>query len=202
MRNPYEILGVRDNATEEEIKKAYRQLVKKFHPDQYRDHPLSGLAEEKLAEINQAYDILAKNNNAKRSSGASSTSQGNNWYGNSDNSLFNEVRRNLNIGNIRMAEELLNNCQTKNAQWYFLKGVVSLKKGWYDQAFENMKMAVDMEPSNMEYQSALNNLNSSNNMYRERSFGRGYNQGPDICTICSCLWCLDCCCGGSLLGCC
>ena len=60
--NPYEVLGVSENASDEEIKKAYKELVKKYHPDKYQDNPLADLAEEKLQEINEAYDILMKGN--------------------------------------------------------------------------------------------------------------------------------------------
>ena len=61
MRNPYEVLGLKEGASIEEVKKAYRELVKKYHPDRYRDNPLSDLAEEKLREINEAYDYIIKN---------------------------------------------------------------------------------------------------------------------------------------------
>ena len=48
--NPYEVLGVKQGASQEEIKSAYRKLVKQYHPDQYIDNPLKELAQEKLAE--------------------------------------------------------------------------------------------------------------------------------------------------------
>ena len=57
-KNPYEVLGVKETATEDDIRKAYRVLVKKYHPDKYTDNPLQDLADEKLREINQAYDTL------------------------------------------------------------------------------------------------------------------------------------------------
>ena len=66
--NPYEVLGVPENASEEEIKKAYKELVKKYHPDKYQDNPLADLAEEKLQEVNEAYDMLMKNRNSGSSS--------------------------------------------------------------------------------------------------------------------------------------
>ncbi len=62
VKNPYEVLGLRHGATQEQIKKAYRELVKKYHPDSYANHPLEDLAKEKMQEINEAYDILTKGN--------------------------------------------------------------------------------------------------------------------------------------------
>ncbi|NLK89552.1 MAG: J domain-containing protein [Clostridiaceae bacterium] len=62
-KSPYEVLGIKPGATQEEIKKAYRELVKKYHPDNYKDHPLENLAKEKMQEINEAYDQLTNPNN-------------------------------------------------------------------------------------------------------------------------------------------
>jgi len=61
MNNPYEVLGVKPGASESEIRAAYKNLVKKYHPDKYQNNPLADLAEEKMQEINEAYDILMKN---------------------------------------------------------------------------------------------------------------------------------------------
>ena len=58
--NPYEVLGVPENATDEQIKNAYKELVKKYHPDRYQDNPLADLAEDKLAEVNEAYDTIMR----------------------------------------------------------------------------------------------------------------------------------------------
>lgn len=58
-KNPYDVLGVKPGATDQEIKKAYYELAKKYHPDHYEGHPLKQLAEEKMSEVNQAYDTLS-----------------------------------------------------------------------------------------------------------------------------------------------
>jgi len=136
LKNPYEVLGVREGASEEEIKRAYRELVKKYHPDQYRDNPLSKLAEEKLREINEAYDYLMKNGaggfsqNTHRGSG--------NWNAGNDSGVFNQVRYNINNGNIAAAEDILNRMSSRTAEWYFLKGLIFLRKGWYDEAYSHI----------------------------------------------------------------
>lgn len=231
MRNPYEVLGVREGASEAEIKKAYRKLVKEYHPDQYRDNPLSKLAEDKLAEINQAYDFLEKNyfssngsgnagygSSDYNSSGYGSSSYGGSSYGSyqsgggqsgsssGDSSLFNEVKRNLNLGNIDNAESILNRISTRNAEWFYLKGLVSLRRGRYDEALQNIQTASAMDPGNVEYRSTLSKLNMSNNTYRYNAYNRGYNQqSTNFCDTCTCLCCADSCCecmGGDLIPCC
>ncbi len=203
MRNPYEVLGIKEGASEEEIKRAYRELVKKYHPDQYRDNPLAKLAEEKLAEINEAYDYLMKN---RSSSGNGYRSYSGSQWDNTANSnnIFNEVKRNINIGNIKEAEDILNRHNVRNAEWYYLKGIVFLRKGWYDEAFSHIQTAVNMDPGNPEYRSTLQKLNMTNVHYRYNPY-RTRTHNSDLCDICTFLWCTDCfceCLGGDFISCC
>ena len=211
MKNPYEVLGIKEGASEEEIKKAYRELVKKYHPDQYRDNPLSKLAEEKLREINEAYEYLMKNGQAKwgRSTGGNNSSwsnqSSNSWNNQGSGDNFDFIRMNINRANIGVAEEMLNRSAIRSAEWYYLKGLIFLRKGWYDEAYSHIQTAVNMDPGNFEYRNALNRMNSANNMYRGSAYNKGYGSDPDLCTICQCLWCSDCCCecmGGDLISCC
>ena len=61
MRDPYEVLGVPPTASDDEVKRAYRDLARKYHPDNYVDNPLADLAQEKMKDINEAYDTITRN---------------------------------------------------------------------------------------------------------------------------------------------
>ena len=124
MRDPYEVLEIKKGSSTEEIKKAYRELAKKYHPDQYRDNPLQSLAEEKMRELNEAYDYLTKNSAISGSGNFTSS-----------NNSYDLIRRNIQNGNLRNAEESLNNISQRDAEWNFLMGVINTQKGWYDNAY-------------------------------------------------------------------
>lgn len=208
MANPYEVLGVRENASEEEIKKAYRELVKKYHPDRYNDNPLKDLAEEKMREINEAYDYLLKNLSNTRSSYRSSRNEGyqrtnNSNYGRSPS--YQGVRNSISRNDLRTAEDELNRMEYKDAEWFYLRGIISMRKGWYSQGYEDLQRAVQMEPSNYEYREALNSAMNRNRGYAQSSYDRRGYADNDWCSTCACLLCSDQCCecfGGDLISCC
>jgi len=189
MQNPYEILGIKEGASQEEIKAAYREQVKKYHPDKYQDNPLYELAEEKLQEINEAYEYLTKN----KGQGGYDNRTNNNWNNNQQgsNSEFNEIRSMIDRGNLAGAEAMLYKIRTQNAEWFFLKGMISLKKGWYDDAVSNIQTASSMNPANMEYRNAMNSIMSSGNGYRTSAYGRGYTNNDDLCKLLQCYCCAD-----------
>ena len=146
--DPYEVLGVRQGASEEEIRAAYKELVKKYHPDKYQNNPLSDLAEEKLQEVNEAYDMLMK---VRNSGGYSSGGYGQAQNRRTSTPEFSQERRNIDAGNLQGAEEILNRIQNRNAEWMFLSGMLSYRKGWYDDAVSKVQQAVNMDPGNPEY---------------------------------------------------
>lgn len=202
MKNPYEILGVNEDASEEEIKKAYRELAKKYHPDRYKDNPLKDLAEDKMREINQAYDYLLKNKNHNNSFNGSANYS---HSGSSDNNnLYASIRMDINNGNITAAEQKLKNITVRDAEWNFLMGTVCLRKGWYDNANSYITMAYNLNPQNSEYRSAYEALNQQNNGYRSPYYGRGgFDRDSDCCDMCIKIWCAEqvCDCLGSGGGC-
>ncbi|MDD4566156.1 MAG: DnaJ domain-containing protein [Eubacteriales bacterium] len=189
MRNPYEILGIKEGASEQEIKDAYREQVKKYHPDRHQDNPLHDLAEAKLQEINEAYDYLMKN---KGKGGYRGYSGGGSRSGpQSQNPEFMEIRRMIDSGNLSGAEAALNRISTKNAEWFFLSGMLSLRKGWYDDAVNNVQTALSIDPSNIEYRNAMNSIMASGSGYRTAAYGRGYATNNDLCRMMQCYCCAD-----------
>lgn len=199
MDNPYKVLGIREGASTEEIKTAYKELAKKYHPDKYINNPLSDLAAEKMKEINEAYDFLMKN-----ASNGNSNTKGN--YNNQGAYKYGYIRDLINRDNIAEAENQLNAMNIRDAEWNFLMGTVMLRKGWYDNAYQYLLRATQMAPNNMEYRTAFNTVNRSGNVYRNMGNTRGYNTGGmSSCDCCSNLICADCCCelmGGDLISCC
>ena len=195
MNDPYEVLGVSPNASEEEIKNAYRELVKKYHPDKYVDNPLADLAEEKLREVNEAYDEIM---NGRMGSGGGFGSAGGGaggQYRGDHAAEFQAIRRDLDAGDLAAAEMKLRSIPIKNAEWIFLDGMLDYKRGWYDNALSKIQQAMSMDPMNEEYKRAYNSLMMSAQGYRTQAYGRGYTSNEDLlCTACQCYLCADCCC--------
>ena len=194
--NPYEVLGVSENASQEEIKAAYRELVKKYHPDKYQNNPLADLAEEKLREVNQAYDMLQKNGNSGQGTYNGGYNGGyNNGNQSSASPQFAAIRREIDANNIGAAEAMLSRINMRNAEWVFLSGMVSYKKGWYDDALSKVQQAANMDPNNSEYRMVLNKMMSMGGGFRNAAAGRGYSSSNDMfCQALQCYCCADACC--------
>lgn len=199
MNDPYEILGVSPNATDDEIKRAYRELARKYHPDNYQDNPLADLAQEKMKQINEAYDLLTKNKTGSESysssgsSSGSSSATGSGSSGSSSSSSYNRIRILINNNDLSEAESLLFGMPNKDAEWYYLSGEIAYRKGWLDEAKRNFQIACSKAPGNYEYRRALSLVNSSSTPYRTQT----YQQRSDMdtaCDICNTLLCLNCLC--------
>ena len=206
MNDPYQVLGVSPNAPDDEIKKAYRDLARKYHPDNYHDNPLADLAQEKMKEINAAYEEINKQRSGRGSNstepygGYGGSSYGGSYqqhYGSqSSSSVLQQVRIAINSGDLSRAEALLANYHDHNAEWNFLRGAVCYRRGWIDEAKRYYQTACQMDPGNAEYRQALDFMeNGTRNAYRAN--GGGF--GTDLCcgSPCMDLCCIYTLCSGS-----
>lgn len=203
MIDPYKVLGVSRDATDDEIKAAYRALAKKYHPDNYANNPLSDLVEEKMKEINEAYDTIRK----ERASGKSSSGTGGSYGGSYEGYTggFANIRTLISSGRYSEAELMLDSMSAneRNAEWNYLKGCVLLQRGAFYDAQRHIDTACYMDPGNVEYSRAKDSIRNyaSGGGRQYRSAGGN----SDICDFCSTLICMDClceCCGGDLISCC
>ena len=200
MKNPYEVLGVSSSATEEEVKNAYRNLAKKYHPDKYAGTDLADLATEKMQEINEAYDAICKNGFG-RSSSSGAYGAG---YSSNYSSEYSDIRQMINRNQLDDAFRQLQSVPEfqRNAEWYFLTGLIYERKGMLNEAVKFYTRAYQLEPQNPEYSAAYSRMNE-NSMGGYRRASR--SGSSDVCDICSTLLCADCCCecmGGDLIPCC
>ena len=185
MNNPYKVLGVNENATQEEIRAAYLQLVKKYHPDRYTDPDLKAVANEKLVEINEAYEFLTKKSSGSANRGPGSGqgygggySGAGSAYAGPNATEFARARAFLGQNNLQAAKAVLDNISIRNAEWYYLYGIIYLRQGWFDKAREYLTIAYQQEPGNAEYASAYNTIRHTGNPYARQAGAYQSNCSP------------------------
>ncbi len=200
MRDPYEALGVSPDASDDEIKRAYRELARKYHPDNYQNNPLADLAEEKMKEINEAYDAITRSRSGGGPPrGGAAQSQGGYGYGYSSGyqqrqggGVFAQARWAIQNNDLEEAERILQGTGARTGEWYFLMGSIAYRRGWLDEARQNYQIAVQMDPGNMEYRQAFSMMQRGGYSYQPDMAGAQCD-GLDCCTT---LMCMNCLCGG------
>ena len=189
INDPYKVLGVSPNASDEEIKKAYRTLAKKYHPDR---NPGDAEAARKMQEINAAYEQI-KNPTAQR--GGYGGYGGYSGYGgyqqNSSDQYEKAAYQYILFGRYQEALNILNNMSEKNARWYFLSALANDGLGNQVTAYEHIRKAVSMDPGNPEYLQVMEAIQNGGAAYRRQAGNfRGFQMRGGWWQMCIC-WLLQ-----------
>ena len=216
MGDPYEILGVPRGASDEEIKKAYRKLSRKYNPDANINNPNKDQAEAKFKEVQQAYETVMKQREYGQSSTGSYTGYGQGYSGyhgyghqqsNAGSQEDNYLRAAANYiqsGHYQEALHVLEQIQVKNAQWYYYSAVANFGIGNNVKAREYAQEAVNREPQNMEYQMFLRRFSTGETWYQEQQMPYGNtaeNMVGDCAKCCMLNMFCNCCCNGCFCRC-
>ncbi|SHO44351.1 DnaJ domain-containing protein [Anaerocolumna xylanovorans] len=187
--DPYKALGVSPSASNDEIKRAYRELSRKYHPDSNVDNPLADLAAEKFKEVQEAYDQIMKEREGGYSGG------GNASYGKPDSAYgdspqLNKVYDYLTAGRYREALNELDRIYPRTAGWFYYSAVANNRTGNNYVALNHAREAVNMEPNNVEYRNLLNQMEWQGRRYNTTrnqtygGYGGGCGSGNFCCDLC------------------
>lgn len=152
--DPYKILEIDFYATDEEIKKAYYRAVKKYHPDKYIGSAMYNISQEKIKQINEAYQSILSIRRGKTSN--------DNVRLDSGMTVYSKISLLLNDGNIDEAEKQLDAITLKDGKWYYYKGCICSAKGWHQEATRCFKRCCEYSPDNCQYKYAFNRVTSHN----------------------------------------
>lgn len=196
MKSPYDVLGVSPEASEEEIKKAYRNLSRKYHPDANVNNPNKEEAEERFKEVQQAYQAIMDGKADESAYGSASSryggfggygdfggfggyggsagGRGGNTYGDDKESSYLQAAFTYaQNGDYQSALRVLNDIQDRSGRWYYISAVANYGAGNQATALEHIQIAMRMEPGNAEYQQFYTVLQNGGTWYAGRGAGYG-----------------------------
>lgn len=197
IEDPYKILGVSPNASDEEIKRAYRRLAKQYHPDR---NPGDREAARKMQEVNAAYEQIKNPDKGRPGYGGYGHYQSHS----SDDRYLTAAYNYIRFGRYQEAINTLNAATQRSARWYYLSALAHSNLGNQVTALEHIRRAVSMEPGNPEYLQVLNIIESGGQAYQRNAGNyRGFTMGGASCApLCLCWLVNFFCCGGRFYFCC
>ena len=202
MTDPYKVLGVSPNASDEEIKKAYRRLAKKYHPDL---NPGDQAAAQKMQEINAAYEQIKNPEKATSNQGGGyGYDPVGGFYGQrtytqreTGDQYQTAAYQYVRMGRYQEALNILSNSTNKDARWYYISAVANNGLGNQVTALEHIRKAVSMEPDNQMYLYTLQVIENGGAAYRRQAGGyRGFGMRSSLCQLCLCWFAQLFCCRG------
>ncbi len=152
MANAFEVLGIQEGSAESEIRKAYRELARRWHPDRFLEGPERMWAEQKMTEINNAYHEALRRSSTSSVNGPTP-----------DGEQLADARRLLDLGQLSAARQALLRVATRTAEWNYLFGAVLLKLGEYEKAVLYLGIASRQRPQNQQYRTAYQNAEAIRN---------------------------------------
>ena len=197
--DPYKVLGVSPNATDDEIKQAYRRLAKKYHPDR---NPGDAEAAKKMQQVNAAYEQIKNPDTYRHQPGGYGYGSYQSYsYGGYQQQTGDQYQqsayRYIQFGRFREALNVLQNAPEKNARWYYLSALANDGLGNQVTALEHIRRAVSMEPSNPTYLHTLELIENGGAAYRQHAQGfRGFHVRGGLWQICLCWFLQLFCCRG------
>ena len=205
IEDPYKVLGVSPDASDEEIKRAYRALAKKYHPDL---NPGDETAAKKMQQVNAAYEQIKNPDKGRQAGGYSQYDPFGGFGGyqqrtysdtGSGDSYQKAAENYIRFGRYQEAINALSNSSDRNARWYYLSALAHDGMGNQVTALEHIRRAVSMEPDNALYLRTLDRIENGGASYRQQAGNfRGFQMHADPCSsLCFCyLMQLFCCRGG------
>ena len=211
IQDPYKVLGVSPDASDEEIKKAYRRLAMKYHPDR---NPGDAEAARKMQEVNAAYDQIKNPDSYRRTAQSGGSSYGGYGYDpfggawqqyqkqSASDPYQQSAYQYIRFGRFAEALNALNSSTERNARWYYLSALANDGIGNQVTALEHIRRAVSMEPGNAEYLRTLEFIQNGGAAYRRQAQGfGGYRMGGNLWSWCLCLLAQMFCCRGRIFCC-
>ena len=191
MMDPYKVLGVSPNASDEEIKQAYRRLAKLYHPDR---NPGDQEAAKKMQEINDAYDRIK---NPEKAGPTPHYGYGGGYEQNTGDQYHKAAYQYIVYGRYREALNVLDSVSQRDAQWYYLAAIAHDRLGNQVTALEYIRRAVSMKPDNQQYRYMLEQMEQGGTAYRGQTGSyRGFSMAGSPCApfLLCCIF-RFCCCG-------